>query len=106
MFPLTCLSLSVVSNEEAVAFIREHLDEPHFGAKSITLQSYARGSVDNISTIIIVFSNGIYQIGSSSTDGARWTKLWIYWLSLGVSLRFLDYVVMKILLIEETETLC
>lgn len=26
------------SNEEAVAFIREHINEPHFGAKSITLQ--------------------------------------------------------------------
>lgn len=53
------------SNEEAVMYIREHLDEPHFGAKSITLQSYARGSVDNISTIVIRFSNGKYQIGSS-----------------------------------------
>lgn len=53
------------SNEEAVAYIREHLDEPLYGAKSITLQSYARGSVDNISVIVIVFANGIYQIGSS-----------------------------------------
>lgn len=26
------------SNEEAVAYIREHINEPHFGAKSITLQ--------------------------------------------------------------------
>jgi protein phosphatase 1L len=53
------------SNEEAVAFIRDHIDEPHFGAKSITLQAYARGSVDNISTIIVVFKDGKYQIGSS-----------------------------------------
>ncbi|CRK93392.1 CLUMA_CG006928, isoform A [Clunio marinus] len=56
------------SNEEAVAYIREHLEEPHFGAKSITLQSYARGSVDNISTIVIVFKNGAYRIGSSSSN--------------------------------------
>ena len=56
------------SNEEAVAYIRDHLNEPHFGAKSITLQSYARGSVDNISTIVIVFNNGDYKIGSSDSN--------------------------------------
>lgn len=54
------------SNEEAVAFIRERLDEPHFGAKSITLQSYNRGSVDNITVLVIVFKNGRYEIGSSN----------------------------------------
>ena len=51
------------TNEEATAFI---LDEPHFGAKSITLQSYIRGSVDNISTIVIVFKNGKYEIASAT----------------------------------------
>ncbi|XP_021702531.1 protein phosphatase 1L isoform X2 [Aedes aegypti] len=54
------------SNEEAVAYIRDRLDEPHFGAKSITLQSYNRGSVDNITVLVIVFKNGRYQIGSSN----------------------------------------
>lgn len=54
------------SNEEAVAFIKEHIDEPHFGAKSITLQSYYRGSVDNITVLVIVFKDGKYQIGSSN----------------------------------------
>ncbi|XP_065085644.1 protein phosphatase 1L isoform X1 [Ochlerotatus camptorhynchus] len=54
------------TNEEAVAYIRERLDEPHFGAKSITLQSYNRGSVDNITVLVIVFKNGRYQIGSSN----------------------------------------
>lgn len=54
------------SNEEAVAYIKEHLDEPHFGAKSITIESYNRGSVDNITVLIIVFANGRYQIGKSS----------------------------------------
>lgn len=65
------------SNEEAIAFIKERLDEPHFGAKSITLTSYHRyinnyfyfikyiqltflllvrnfrGSLDNITVMII-----------------------------------------------------
>ncbi|XP_070496959.1 protein phosphatase 1L [Chironomus tepperi] len=56
------------TNEEATAFIKDHLDEPHFGAKSITLQSYIRGSVDNISTIVIVFKNGKYEIASATKD--------------------------------------
>uniref|UniRef100_A0A182K1K7 PPM-type phosphatase domain-containing protein n=1 Tax=Anopheles christyi TaxID=43041 RepID=A0A182K1K7_9DIPT len=54
------------TNEEAVAFVRERLDEPHFGAKSIALQSYNRGSVDNITVLVIVLKNGRYEIGSSS----------------------------------------
>nr|CAD7603787.1 unnamed protein product [Timema genevievae] len=43
------------SNEEAVAFIKERLNEPHYGAKSITLQSFYRGSLDNITVVIINF---------------------------------------------------
>lgn len=45
------------SNEEAVAFIRSRLNEPHFGAKSITLQSYHRGSLDNITVLVINLRN-------------------------------------------------
>lgn len=41
------------SNEEAVNFIKDRLNEPHYGAKSLTLQSYYRGSLDNISIIVI-----------------------------------------------------
>ncbi|KAF2903690.1 hypothetical protein ILUMI_02485 [Ignelater luminosus] len=41
------------SNEEAIAFIKERLNEPDYGAKSITLQSYYRGSLDNITVVII-----------------------------------------------------
>ncbi|OXU30116.1 hypothetical protein TSAR_003792 [Trichomalopsis sarcophagae] len=41
------------SNEEAIAFIKERINEPHFGAKSITLQSYYRGSLDNITVLVI-----------------------------------------------------
>ncbi|KAK7789232.1 hypothetical protein R5R35_007056 [Gryllus longicercus] len=43
------------TNEEAVQFIKERLNEPHFGAKSITLQSYYRGSLDNITVLVINF---------------------------------------------------
>lgn len=43
------------SNEEAVKFIKERIDETDFGAKSLTLQAYYRGSVDNITVLIINF---------------------------------------------------
>ncbi|XP_013200683.1 protein phosphatase 1L [Amyelois transitella] len=43
------------SNEEAVKFIKERLDEPDYGAKSLTLQAYYRGSVDNITVLVINF---------------------------------------------------
>uniref|UniRef100_A0A3Q0SCX9 Protein phosphatase 1L n=1 Tax=Amphilophus citrinellus TaxID=61819 RepID=A0A3Q0SCX9_AMPCI len=43
------------SNEEAVRFIRERLDEPHFGAKSIVLQSFYRGCPDNITVMVVKF---------------------------------------------------
>lgn len=44
------------TNEEAVAFIKEHLHEPLYGAKSITLQAYSKGSADNITVLIIDLS--------------------------------------------------
>ncbi|KAF3847642.1 hypothetical protein F7725_020670 [Dissostichus mawsoni] len=43
------------SNEEAVRFIRERLAEPHFGAKSIVLQSFYRGCPDNITVMVVKF---------------------------------------------------
>lgn len=52
------------SNEEAVAFIKDRLDEPHYGAKSITLQSYYRGSVDNISVIVVIFKDNQLKVAS------------------------------------------
>ncbi|KAG9348328.1 hypothetical protein JZ751_002063 [Albula glossodonta] len=45
------------SNEEAVRFIKERLDEPHFGAKSIVLQSFYRGCPDNITVMVVKFKN-------------------------------------------------
>ncbi|CAH3836211.1 protein phosphatase 1L [Pieris brassicae] len=49
------------SNEEAVKFIKERLDEPDFGAKSLTLQAYYRGSVDNITVLVINFMQEKYS---------------------------------------------
>ncbi|XP_058808467.1 protein phosphatase 1L isoform X2 [Phymastichus coffea] len=52
------------SNEEAVAYIKERINEPHFGAKSITLQSFYRGSLDNITVLVI-------NLKSRSNNGTR-----------------------------------
>ncbi|MEQ2193303.1 Protein phosphatase 1L [Xenoophorus captivus] len=54
------------SNEEAVRFVRERLDEPHFGAKSIVLQSFYRGCPDNITVMVVKFKSGA---GGSSKVG-------------------------------------
>ncbi|XP_057206371.1 protein phosphatase, Mg2+/Mn2+ dependent, 1Lb [Triplophysa rosa] len=43
------------SNEEAVHFIKERLNEPHLGAKSIALQSFYRGCTDNITVMVVKF---------------------------------------------------
>lgn len=53
------------SNEEAVAFIKERLNESDYGAKSITLQSYYRGSLDNITVIVINFKDNSFGLYSS-----------------------------------------
>ncbi|KAM9500509.1 protein phosphatase 1L isoform 1-T1 [Clarias gariepinus] len=45
------------SNEEAVRFVRERLDEPHYGAKSIVLQSFYRGCPDNITVMVVKFKS-------------------------------------------------
>lgn len=53
------------SNEEAVAYIQERLDEPHFGAKSIILQAYYKGSLDNITVLIVKFDESSFKKKSS-----------------------------------------
>ncbi|KAF7994515.1 hypothetical protein HCN44_003987 [Aphidius gifuensis] len=45
------------TNEEAVAFVKERLHEPFYGAKSLTLQSYYRGSLDNITVLVVNLKN-------------------------------------------------
>jgi len=57
------------SNDEACMYIREHLDEPHYGAKSIVLQAYYRGSVDNITVMVVNFTNNtVVRTSLNDTD--------------------------------------
>ncbi|CAK9806671.1 Protein phosphatase 1L [Anthophora quadrimaculata] len=56
------------TNEEAVAFIKERINEPHFGAKSITLQSYYRGSADNITVVVINLKDRKYSISEAKKN--------------------------------------
>nr|CAI5869645.1 unnamed protein product [Callosobruchus analis] len=49
------------TNEEAVTFVKERLHEPDYGAKSLTLQSYYKGSLDNITVIIINFKDNAFR---------------------------------------------
>ncbi|XP_024946644.1 probable protein phosphatase CG10417 isoform X2 [Cephus cinctus] len=53
------------SNEEAISFIKERINEPHYGAKSITLQSYYRGSLDNITVVVINLKDRKYNISEN-----------------------------------------
>lgn len=56
------------TNEEAVAFIKERINEPHFGAKSITLQSYYRGSADNITVVVINLKDRKYSTSETKKN--------------------------------------
>ncbi|KAL1458076.1 hypothetical protein WDU94_008251 [Cyamophila willieti] len=47
----------IFSNEEAVNFIKQRLGEDLFGAKSLTLQAYYKGSLDNITVVVINLIN-------------------------------------------------
>ncbi|XP_022226748.2 protein phosphatase 1L [Drosophila obscura] len=55
----------IFSNEEACIFIQEHLKDSDYGAKALTMESYKRGSVDNITVVVIVFRNAVYTIGGT-----------------------------------------
>lgn len=46
----------VFTNAEAVRFIHNHLAEPDFGAKSLANEAYAKGSLDNVSVIVVNFA--------------------------------------------------
>ncbi|XP_017481753.1 PREDICTED: protein phosphatase 1L isoform X3 [Rhagoletis zephyria] len=56
------------NNEEACTFIKKHLHEADYGAKALTMESYQRGSVDNITVLLVVFRNGNYRISSATTS--------------------------------------
>ena len=46
----------VMSNEEVVAFVRNHIGERDFGAKSLVLHAYNKGSSDNITVAVLNIS--------------------------------------------------
>jgi protein phosphatase 1L len=58
------------SNEEAINFIKERLNEPDYGAKSLTLQSYYRGSLDNITVIVINFKDNSFGFHTAEKSAA------------------------------------
>ena len=45
----------VFTNEEAVAFIKDRLHESHFGAQSLVMRAFQRGSLDNITVMVVKF---------------------------------------------------
>jgi len=40
-------------NDEACSFVSSHFDEPHFGARSLALAAYQRGSLDNVTVMVV-----------------------------------------------------
>jgi serine/threonine protein phosphatase PrpC len=45
----------VVKNQEACDYVKDHLKEHHYGARSLMKKAYSRMSSDNISVIVIKF---------------------------------------------------
>lgn len=43
------------TNEEAVECIKQHINDSFHGAQYLTIQSYNRGSLDNITVLVIKF---------------------------------------------------
>lgn len=46
----------VFSNADAVRFVHSHLNEKDYGAKSLANEAFTRGSLDNVSVIVVNFS--------------------------------------------------
>lgn len=45
----------VFDGDEACAYVKNHLSEPHLGARSLALAAYQRGSLDNITVMVVNF---------------------------------------------------
>lgn len=58
----------MMSNQYAVDYVKSRLTEPHFGAKSLVSLAYNKNQLDNITVMIILFKDGRYEFGSSSTS--------------------------------------
>jgi len=45
----------VFDNDEACAYIKSRLGEPHLGARSLAMAAFQRGSPDNITVMVVNF---------------------------------------------------
>lgn len=51
-----------MTNEEVVSFVRQHTDQPSFCVKHLTHLAYGRGSLDNITVVLVLFEkDGKYR---------------------------------------------
>ena len=57
----------VFSNTEAVRFVHNHLNENDYGAKSLANEAYSKGSLDNISVIVVNFTAARSSCTSSNS---------------------------------------
>ena len=62
----------VFSNADAVRFVHNHLNETDYGAKSLANEAFAKGSLDNVSVIVVNFSvlGPGYGMGKASCRAA------------------------------------
>lgn len=83
----------VLKSQEAVDLIKDcYLLEPDFGAKLLTNRAHQLHSLDNITVMVVIFRNGIYEVGRSNSqpfNGQRRrqapnTAVWIHgrWIEL------------------------
>ncbi|GAB1605478.1 protein phosphatase 1L-like [Argonauta hians] len=66
------------TNEEAVNYIQERLNEPHYGAKSLVLQAYYKGSLDNITVMVVNFHAASASLYQSNHDGTATENFYKY----------------------------
>jgi len=59
----------VFTNAEAVRFIHSHMGETDYGAKSLAIEAHARGSLDNVSVIVVNMSNRLRADAKSEAVG-------------------------------------
>ena len=58
----------VFDTAEACSFIKSRLDEPHHGARSLAMAAYQRGSLDNITVLVVDFEKKVKARPSSRRE--------------------------------------
>lgn len=53
---------AMFTNVAAVEFVKRHLHLPDFGAEQIIAEAYRRGSLDNLTVVIIVFDHNMHHV--------------------------------------------